>query len=54
MEDLDKLLQILGVVLGAGLLIKEILEEDDGKENQIPHFIQKDFDWKNPNLGDLG
>jgi hypothetical protein len=51
MEDLNKALQIGAVVMTALLIIKGIV---DGEDTQVPNAVQEDFNWQNPNLGDLG
>jgi hypothetical protein len=54
-DDLDtkKILQIMGIVTGAFVIIKGII---DGEYpiKEVSSFIQEDFDWQNPDMGDMG
>jgi hypothetical protein len=58
-KDLDKILSIMGIIMTAGLIIKQILEEEDDdkiqeQEKNVPRLIQEDFDWSDPNMGSMG
>lgn len=54
-DDLDtiQVLQIMGVVIDAFVIIKGII---DGKDpiKEVSNFIQEDFNWQNPDMGSMG
>jgi hypothetical protein len=52
MDDLNKVIEIGAVVMAALLIIKGIV--DDEEETKVSDFVQKDFDWSDPNMGNLG
>lgn len=55
MKDLEPkdILQIAGVLLGAFIIIKGIVDGEEPIE-ALSNVIQKNINWGNPNMGSLG
>jgi hypothetical protein len=54
MDDFKKAIQIGAVVMTALLIIKGIVDDEEETIKEVSDFVQKDFDWSDPNMGNLG